>query len=64
MIEIENKDKYLKESIKLSNEMYDETVAFLNENENLLRSIANRLIEKETIGESELDDLVHGVNNE
>ena len=58
MIEVSNSDKYLNESIKLSNKLYDETVVLLKENKDKLVNVANALIEKETIGEEELDILI------
>ena len=58
MIEVSNSDKYLNESIKLSNKLYDETVVLLKENRDKLVNVANALIEKETIGEEELDILI------
>lgn len=64
MIEVSNSDKYLNESIKLSNELYDETVVLLKENKDKLVNVANALIEKETIGEEELDKLIERVDNQ
>lgn len=63
MIEIDNSDKYLSESIKLSNELYEETVKLLRENKDALVNIANALIKNETIGEEELDVLIEDVDN-
>lgn len=63
MIEIENSERYLKESIQLSNKLYEETVTLLKENKETLDKIANILIEHETIGEEELDHLIGEKNN-
>lgn len=64
MIEVSNSDKYLNESIKLSNKLYDETVVLLKENKDKLVNVANALIEKETIGEEELDKLIERVDSQ
>lgn len=64
MIEVSNSDKYLNESIKLSNKLYDETVVLLKGNKDKLVNVANALIEKETIGEEELDKLIERVDSQ
>lgn len=48
----------LREAIKLSKQLYEETVELLRKNYDVLRRIAERLIEKETILEDELDSLI------
>ena len=58
MIEIEDSKIYLKESINLSKRLYDETLALLQDNSDNLKRIAKALIEKETINEKELDELI------
>lgn len=55
---ISGEREVLREAIKLSKQLYEETVELLRKNYETLRRIAERLIEKETILEDELDRLV------
>ena len=58
MLEIDDNDKYFKESIELSKKLYNETQSLLQDNQDKLKKIAETLIEKETINEEELDNLI------
>jgi len=58
MLEIDDSSKYLKESIELSKKLYNETQSLLQDNQDKLERIAETLIEKETINEEELDNLI------
>ncbi|WCK57669.1 AAA family ATPase (plasmid) [Aneurinibacillus sp. Ricciae_BoGa-3] len=63
MLYMENLDKstegdILKEAKTLSKKIYEETFRLMKENKLLLKSIADALLEKETIDEEELNQLV------
>lgn len=58
LVELKDDKDYLKESISLSKQLYSEVLTLLQENESKLKKIANALIEKETIGEKELNKLM------
>lgn len=57
-----NNDIILKEATTLSNTLYDETVTLLTEHKATLERIANALIEKETLSENELDEIIKGAS--
>lgn len=48
----------LEEASALSKQLYKETVELLNANKNVLEAIADELMEKETLKESELDEII------
>lgn len=48
----------IEEAMKLSNELYQETIAFLRNHINALDAIANELIKKETLNEDDLDLII------
>lgn len=48
----------LDQAMKLSKQLYKETLVLLSENYEFLQAIAETLMEKETILEDELDDLI------
>lgn len=48
----------MQDSVKLSKELYGEAIKMLTENEDKLKAIAEELIEKETLSEEELDNLI------
>ena len=49
---------FLDEAIKLARELYEETVALLEDNERFLSEIASELMEKETITEDIIDKII------
>lgn len=51
-------NELIEEAIKLSNELYDRTKNFINENFDKLEIIAKALIEKETLNDDELNELL------
>lgn len=51
-------EKVLNYASKMSNDLYEETLEFLNENKNLLEKLANALLEKETLKSSEIDEIL------
>ena len=53
-----NEGEILNEAKKLSKKLYHDTLDLLTKNKNLLEDIANKLIEKETIYEDELDAII------
>lgn len=57
-LEVDNKF-ILEEATKLSNQLYEETVTLLTANIDTLEKIANALIEKETLNEDELDEIIN-----
>lgn len=54
----------LPEATKMANELYSETLTLLNNNKETLRKIAEALIEKETIDEEVLDNIIFGKKEE
>lgn len=54
----DNKSLILEEATAISNKLYKETLELLTENKDLLKDIATALIEKETLNEKELDNLI------
>lgn len=53
-------NKYIfEEAKKLANKLYKETIELLTEHRNMLDNIAETLIEKETIDEEELDNIIN-----
>lgn len=58
MIQIRDEKIILKESIKLSKQLYKETLEFLEENKDKLEMIAEGLLEKETLNEEDLDRII------
>jgi ATP-dependent metalloprotease FtsH len=55
-------DLVLKEATMLSDTLYEETVVLLTENKATLEKIANALIERETLSEDELDEIIKGTS--
>ena len=53
-----NEGEILNEAKKLSKKLYHDTLDLLTKNKNILEDIANKLIEKETIYEDELDIII------
>lgn len=53
-----NKDIVLEEAQKISSEIYDKTKELLTDHIDILKKVANRLMEKEKIAEDELDELI------
>lgn len=49
---------FVKEAVKLSKELYQETLDVLTENKHILQAIAESLMEKETLTENELDMII------
>lgn len=60
MLKIEDEKVYIDEAIKLSKELYEETLEFLENNKDKLEKIAEELIEKETLNEEDLDRIISG----
>lgn len=58
MNDLSNNKIFVDEAIKLSNQLYQETFDLLKNEIRALSEIANRLIEKETIYEDELDKII------
>jgi cell division protease FtsH len=48
----------LDEASKLSKSLYDETVNLLKANEDILIEIAEELLKKETLNNSEIDEII------
>ena len=46
------------EASKLSKEIYDSTLKILTENKEALENLANNLLEKETLDEKEIDEII------
>ena len=57
-ISAEDKTLLLEEATKISKKLYQETLDLLTENIDKLRAVANALIEKETLNEKELDEII------
>lgn len=53
-----NNNDLVSEAIKLSNELYDKTTTFINENYHHLKIVADALIEKETLNDDDLNILL------
>ena len=51
-------EAFLEEVKYLSKTIYNETLEFMKENHLLLEKIANALIERETLSEQELDEII------
>lgn len=58
MMAIKDDKLYMDEAIKLSNELYKETVELLKNNETKLYNIANELIAKETLTGKDIDEIL------
>mgnify|MGYP001002326816 CR=1 FL=1 len=58
MLEVKDEKLYTKEAIRFSKKTYKEVLTLLQNNQDKLERIANELIEKETIDESRLDELI------
>lgn len=58
MLEVKDEKLYTKEAIRFSKKIYKEVLTLLQNNQDKLERIANELIEKETIDESRLDELI------
>lgn len=54
-----NQEHLLSEAKEISNKLYRETIDFLEENYDLLKEMAEMLIEKETLDEDEVDSLIN-----
>lgn len=63
--EFENIDTKLiiEEAKKISKTIYQETLELLTANKHIVEAVANRLIEKETINEKELDEIIENMKN-
>lgn len=59
MLQIEDEEIFIDEAIKLSKQLYEETVEILKKNIDKLDKIAEELIEKETINEEDLDRIIN-----
>lgn len=59
LITISDKEVYMNEAIKLSKNLFQSTLNLLNENDEILKNIANALMEKESIDEKELDKIIN-----
>lgn len=55
-----NDQRAIEEVTKLNNEMYGAVIELLKEHIDLLKKIADRLIENETVSSSELDEIIMG----
>ena len=51
-------EKVLNYASKMSNDLYEETLEFLNKNKDLLENLADALLEKETLKSSEIDEIL------
>lgn len=58
MLAINNDELYLDEAVKLSNQLYKDTLELLKNNKSHLDAIANSLIDKETLNGDEIDELL------
>lgn len=58
MMAIENDELYLDEAVKLSKDLYEKTLELLNENNDKLKIIADKLMEKETLSGKDLEELL------
>lgn len=58
MIAFDKEEVYMKDAIALSKQLYAESLEMLKSNREILKAIAERLLEKETIVEEELDAIV------
>ena len=54
-----NQGKIAKEASKIANDMYDKTVNLLENNKILLKKIAEKLLEKESLTNDELDNIIN-----
>lgn len=54
-----NQEHLLSEAKEISNKLYRETIDFLEENYDILKEMAEMLIEKETLDEDEVDSLIN-----
>lgn len=52
-------DETVEEMKKLSNEIYRQTLSFLEENSDLLELLANELLDKETLLDTDLDEIIN-----
>ena len=59
MLQIEDEKIFIDEAIKLSKQLYEETVEILKKNKDKLDEIAKELLEKETINEEDLDRIIN-----
>lgn len=59
MLEITDEDMYMQSAMELSKQLYKETLAILEDNQGILKNIAMKLIDKETINEEELDEIIY-----
>lgn len=58
MLAIDKKELYMKEAVALSKKLYSDVLGLLIDNQNLLKKIAEELIEKETISGEEVERLI------
>jgi len=58
MVQLTNQFDIIEEASSLANGLYRETVEFLNKNRILLDSLAQTLLEKETLDEAEIDAVI------
>ena len=58
MLKINDEKLYMEDAIKLSNQLYRETLKFLKTNSTLLEKIAKALIQEETLTGEEIDALL------
>ena len=58
MVQLTNQFDIIEEASSLANGLYRETVEFLNKNRILLDSLAQALLEKETLDEAEIDAVI------
>lgn len=59
MLEITDEDMYMQSAMELSRQLYKETLAILEDNQEILKNIAIKLIDKETINEKELNEIIY-----
>jgi cell division protease FtsH len=58
MLELKDDKLYMKDAIKLSNQLYEETLKLLKKNRDKLENIADALIEKETLSGKDVDKIL------
>ena len=63
LLNLTNQYDIVEEATELSNKLYDETLELLREHFDVLKEMAERLLDKETLYEPEIDEIM-GIQKE